>query len=95
MDTDIKNIESLLDEGKFDDVKAIINSIANAQFSLREKGEAFVGFASIYMDISNAINTRYRDTLQQAIAGMKELNKAEVSHNEKIKLAEVRGELNK
>ncbi len=94
MDIDIKNIESLLADKKYDDVRAIITSATSAKFSDEEKGAALTGLASAYLDISNAIQTRYRDALQEAIMGMKEINAMENKISEKVQLAEVRSKLN-
>ncbi|MEK7185025.1 MAG: hypothetical protein AAB726_00155 [Patescibacteria group bacterium] len=93
-DSDIKNIELLLSEKKYDEARAIITAALEAKFSPEEKGAALTGMASVYLDISNTINMRYRDALQEAIAGMKKINSAETDISEKIKLAEVRDKLN-
>ena len=93
MDIDIKNIESLLAEKKYDEVKAAIIEASSKEFSDEERGAALTGLASVYMDISNAINTRYRDALQEAVAGMKDINAAENNASEKAKLVEVRAKL--
>lgn len=94
MDIDIKNIETLLSEKKYDQVRSIINTATTKKFSDEEKGAALTGLASTYLDISNAINIRYRDALQEAISGMKEINSAESKTSERIKLMEVRDKLN-
>jgi hypothetical protein len=94
MEIDINNIETLLSEKKFDQVRDIINSVVTKKFSGAEKGAVLAGLASVYLDISNAINSRYRDALQQAVEGMKEINAAEAKSDERIKLAEVRNKLN-
>lgn len=94
MDIDTKNIEQLLIEKKYDEVRKIITELTSAKFSDEEKGAVLVGISSIYLDISNAINANYRDALKEVIASMKEIDKAENSVSEKIKLEEVRRKLN-
>ncbi len=94
MNIDINNIESLLAEKKYDEVRAIIQEATSKEFSDEERGATLTGLASVYMDISNAINIRYRDALQEALAGMKDINAAEGKAVENAKLAEVRGKLN-
>jgi len=89
-DIDPKNIEDLLAQKKYDEVRAIISASVHQKFSDEEKGAALVGIASIYMDISNSINEAYREALQEAIDGINEINKAESKFADKIKLAEVR-----
>lgn len=94
MDIDIKQIESLLSEKKYDEVRSLITSATSAKFSDEEKGAALSGLALSYVDISNAIQIRYRDALQEAIMGMKKINTAENVMSEKVQLAEVRSKLN-
>lgn len=84
MDTDIQNIEQLLSEKKYDQVRMIVASVAVRKFSDEEMGAALTGLASTYLDISNAISMRYRNALQEAIVGMKAINAAEMKASEKI-----------
>ncbi len=92
---DIKNIEKLLEEKKYDEVRSIVNNIASSKMTDKETGAALTGIASAYLEISNSINARYLDVLQQAIEGMKKINSAENKSLENIKLSEIRGGLNK
>jgi len=90
---DIKNIESLLAEKKYDEVRAIINEAVNTKFSETEKGAALAGLASAYMDISNTVNIQYLEALKEAVSGMKKINTAEARSNDNIKLVEIRSKL--
>lgn len=94
MTADLKHIESLLAEKKYDQVRAVIEASATEKLSAEEEGAALTDLASAYLDISNAINERYRSALEEAIAGMKEINAAEERVNERVKLEEVRHKLN-
>jgi hypothetical protein len=95
MDIDIKKIEALLDEEKFDEVRTIINGAVSSEFSKEERGAALTGLASVYLQVSNAINSRYKAALEEAIDGMKQLRAAESRMNDKAKLTEVRAGLGK
>ncbi len=94
MNIDITKIETLLSEKKYDEVRSLISSAVSTEFSSEERGAALTGLAQVYMELSNAVNLRYRDALKEALAGMKALNKAEAKSSENIKLAEVRESLN-
>jgi hypothetical protein len=95
METDIKKLEALLADKKFDEAKAVINSIISAKMTESEKGDALVGMSSVYLDIMNSINAKYESALNDAIAGMRAINKAESKMNDKIRLAEVKESLGK
>jgi hypothetical protein len=93
MDTEITKLEKLLAEKNFTEAKKVIGDIVSAKMSDLDKGQALVGVASIYLDISNAINENYRATLEEAIAGMKALNSEESKVNDKIRVAELKEDL--
>ncbi len=95
MNIDITNIEALLIEKKYDEVRAIIKELISTKITDKEKGAALIDYAGLYMDISNAINEKYKEALEQAIEGMKEINTAEAGVHDKIELATVREALNK
>jgi hypothetical protein len=93
MDIDIQNLETLLAEGKYDDARKIITEKISAPITDGEKGDNLIGLSTAYLDISNAINTRYRDALKEAVEGMKVLRSAESKNGETIQIAEVREKL--
>jgi len=93
MNIDPKQIETLLAEKKYDEVRKIITDAVKEDIPGEEKGAILVGFASAYMTISNAINEQYRDALKEAIAGMEMINKAESETIDQIKLDEVKNNL--
>lgn len=95
MTIDIQQIEKLLAEKKYDEVKALIKEIISAKQSDKEKGDALIDFASVYMDITNAINISYKEALEDAIESIKAANKAENEDVDAADLAKVRGDLNK
>lgn len=95
MNINITNIEALLIEKKYDEVRAVIKELVSSKLTDKEKGAALIDYASLYIDISNAINEKYKEALEQVIEGMKEINAAENGVSDKIKLADVRDSLNK
>lgn len=94
MDTQIQDIQKLIDEKKFEEAAALIKAATHEQLSGKQKGELYAGLASVYMKLTNAVNAGYRDALQEAIESAKKLQKVEVGVKEKISLAEVREKLN-
>ena len=94
MNIDPKQIEKLLAEKKYAEVGQIISDAAATPMTSEEKGAAFTGVASVYMDVMNKINIQYRDALKEAIEAMKKLNKAESGLKDKIAAADLREKLN-
>ena len=90
MSVDPKQIEALLAEKKFDEVRALISEVANEKMTDGEKGAAYVDMALVYMKLINNVNLEYRDALASAIASIKTINTAEANMDDKIKLASVR-----
>jgi transcriptional regulator NrdR family protein len=90
MDTIIKKLEALLTEKKYDEVHDLIKEIVSTKMTSEEKGAALVNFASVYLELSNTINAHYLDALEEAVAGMKEINTAEAKSNDTIRVAELR-----
>lgn len=93
MTTDISQIETLLHEKKYDEVRALISAVAAEPFTPAEKGAALTGLASVYMDISNSINSRYLSALRTALAGLEMVSKSEQAFAEKIRASEIRSDL--
>lgn len=93
MDTEITKLEKLLAEKNLIEAKKVINGIVSEKMSDLDKGQALVGVASIYLDISNAINENYRATLEEAIAGMKAINSEESKINDKVRVEELKKDL--
>ena len=94
MDIDSKNIEALLDQGKYDEVRALVDQAVTAQMTPAQKGATLTDFASLYMDVVNSINERYRKTLEEVLEGMKALNKAESQAKDNVRMQEVRSDFN-
>jgi hypothetical protein len=91
---DTQNIEKLLAEKNYDAVRKIIEDAVSQKLTTREKGAALTAFASIYMEISNAINEEYIQALDEVIAEMKQVKAMEIKFGDNVKLAEVRSKLN-
>ncbi|MFA6601488.1 MAG: hypothetical protein WCT02_01315 [Candidatus Paceibacterota bacterium] len=94
MDIDLTKIEKLLEEKKYEEVRSIIKSVAEKKLTPEENGAVLTGFASAYLELSNAISLRYRDALAEAVLSLQQVNAAEAKALENIKLTEVRAKLN-
>lgn len=94
MAIDIKKIEALLDDGKYEEVKNIIRVEAVKEFTGEEKGAALAGLAEIYIDIQNSINKKYLEKLKKAISDIQEVDRTERQVNDEVELEEVKRKLN-
>jgi hypothetical protein len=90
---DISKIESLLALGKLEEAKALIASAVQAQMGDIEKGRAIAGVASLYADVANAVNVKYRDALIKAIADIKRVDAAESKDMDTVRVEEVKKSL--
>ena len=94
MEIEVKQIESLLAEKKYDQVHIIINDVVNSAISKEDEGAYLTKLFELYLDISNSINSTYLDALEEAVVGMKHIDMAENKMIDKIKLAQIRNKLN-
>jgi methanogenic corrinoid protein MtbC1 len=86
----VETLTTLFKEGKLDEAKTLINSLVQRELTSREKGELYVNFLSMYMDVVNSLNQEYKLFLQQTLASLKDIKKAEKKVEEDIKIEEVR-----
>lgn len=93
MNIDSQKLEQYLAEKKYDEAKAMITDIVNAELTEEERGEGLVGFLSVYVEIMNRVNTQYKDVLKEILADMQGLNLAESKMTDDIKLKKVREDL--
>ncbi|MFZ2522361.1 MAG: hypothetical protein WAX44_00130 [Minisyncoccia bacterium] len=93
MEIDIKKIENLLEEKKYDEAKELIKSAFATDLDKDEKGALLLSMAEVYMQVSNSINSKYKKALEEAIEGIKNINAFESKVNDHLKLEEVRGNL--
>lgn len=69
-------------------------SVALAEpLSQEEKGAAYVTLASAYLDVACSVLERQKAELERMLADFREVGEAEREFGEKVKLAEVRAEL--
>ena len=94
MDNDIAKLEAALKEKNFAAAKQLIDHVAKSEMSETEKGDVLIGIASAYMDIVNTANEEYLEALKEIVQGLEKINSAEKRTGDKIKIAEVRQELN-
>lgn len=93
MDTTQK-IKQLIAEKKFEEAGALIKEAIQQPMTEKERGDALMGSASMYLKLSNMVSQGYKDALKEAIQNVKALNATETKVKEKISLAEVREILN-
>jgi hypothetical protein len=93
MTTDIKHLEDLIAQKRYNEAKGLIKMAMNEPLTKEERGAALVDFASLYMKINTAIAMEYKNALADAVEGMKKINAAKSKTGDAIKLEEVRGKL--
>ena len=92
--TDIlAQFELLLKEKKIEEAKAMLGELVRRELSPQEEAEAKILQARLSIKLTNAINQAYIDTLDESIARLKDIQKAERGLDEKVKLAETRSAL--
>ena len=70
-----QKFKKLLEEGKVEEAKLVLQVFIAKQISPREQGEALLAMASMYMEIENTVNREYLQILDQAIAELGRLKK--------------------
>jgi hypothetical protein len=93
MTIDIKHLEDLIADKRYNEAKALIKMAMNEPLTKEQRGAALVDFASMYMKINTAIAMEHKSVLADAIEGMKRIRSAKSKVGDDIKLAEVRGKL--
>lgn len=91
----LTQFELLLKEGKMEEAKAMLGSLASRKLSPEEEASAKVLQMRLSIKLQNAINRAYIDSLDDSINKLKELRNMGRNLDEKVKLAETRSSLAK
>ncbi|MFA6552242.1 MAG: hypothetical protein WCT19_01950 [Candidatus Paceibacterota bacterium] len=83
-DQETKNIESLIEQNKFDEAKAAIKKLFEREISKKEKGEVFASFTLAYISLINSLQERYQEFLRGKIKELKKINEAEKKNDNLI-----------
>ena len=86
-------LASLLSEKKLAEAGKMIKQTVAEPFDAKQKGAALAGVAAAYMDVTNKVNTQYRDALKEAIAGLQKVQRAERAAEDNAQISEVKKEL--
>ena len=62
----LTRIQQLLAENKFDEAQALMSTVLSQPLSPAERGAQAVGLMSTYVQVMNAINSRYEQALKDA-----------------------------
>jgi hypothetical protein len=89
----IKDLEKLLSENKISEAQEIIKSIIDEKLTSKDRGEALVNIASVYLDIMNSIDEQYAEALKIAVKDLKKLDENISKDTDAEKLREVRESL--
>lgn len=90
MSIDISQLEKLLSEKKYEEAGQLMKLAIGEKMTDLERGDAMVGIISMYIEISNQIDERYLEALEEAIISLKKINKAENEAKDIIKINELK-----
>src|SRR3989338_11189095 len=90
---DPKHLESLLEEGKYDEAKKVLEGYFSAELTEEEKGAAYVDFARIYMEVMTKLNKSEEALLDEEIAQLKAINSAEKDAEKHLDLNRLQKEI--
>lgn len=91
--SDVKNLERLLENGKWDEAKEALDTLLKNDLTDSEKGALLVNFGLVYTEVMGRISQRYLEALEEAEAVLKELNTKEKKAVEDIELARVENKI--
>lgn len=91
---DEKKLTQLLDAEQWDEAGNLITAYLDSiELTPEEKGGAYLQFAATYLGVMNTLNEEYQKNLDQAIEGLKALEKTEKEINNRIDLGRVKSEI--
>ncbi|MFA6339245.1 MAG: hypothetical protein WCW87_04305 [Candidatus Paceibacterota bacterium] len=93
MNQDLSNILKLVEEKKFLEAKTELEKVLNTDLTSEEKGDLYIQFASLYMEVMNAINDKYSTALRKVVKSLKDVDREEKVLDERLNLEKVRSEL--
>jgi hypothetical protein len=97
MNIDIVQLEKLLKAQKFDEARTLIEAFFSGKPTSEQKGEMFVNYASMHLELMNRIDAEYIKALEEIVKDLeivKEEGKEEGKKlEEKIDLHKIRSEL--
>ncbi len=94
MPLDLSKLETLVADKNYTAAKTLIKEGIAKGLTIEEKGALLVNFASVYMEVMNSVSKQYKSALEDTINGIKKLNKSESTTGDKLRLEELRTELN-
>jgi hypothetical protein len=93
MDIDTTKLSQLMDDGKWEEAKKLLDEHILAMPDEEARSAAHLHLASMYVKIMNGINRDYLATLDDAIAAMKDLKKFEQKGKDEASIEEARAKL--
>lgn len=86
---DIEKIKELLSGNRFDEAKGVIHEVLNVALSVEDRAKLATQYAYIYMDVMNALNSRYAQALEEAIEDLEALEQENLDLENKLQVAKV------
>lgn len=92
---DFENLGKLLEEGRFDEARPIIEEFFNSEMTAEEKSAAYVNLALLDTKVRNKINESYVKEMENLIALSDEVQEKGNSIRKQLDLKETRGRIQK
>lgn len=92
---DATKLTEYLEKEEWDKAKQLMDGFMKSLSTEDARGEAYLGLASVYMEVNNKLNHRYEQALDDAIATLKDIKSAEKKAKDEVDVARVSNALNK
>ena len=92
---DAAKLTEFLEKEQWDKAKELLDGYMRSLSTEDAKGEAYLGFAALYMDVNNKVNRRYEQALDDAIATLKDIKSAEKKAKNEVDIARVSNKIAK
>ena len=89
----LSNLSTLIKENKLTEAKTILDGILAKPLSDKERGEALVKLAMIYVEVKNSIDREFLKSFKETMDAVKSINIVQQKIKDQRKLEEVRGNL--
>ena len=91
----LANLETLLKQKKFDEVKKMLTSFLGEEMSGIDKGELLVKQVELYLDITSRLDAEYITALKQVMEDLDIVAAGSRRIKEKVDLHKLRQDLNR
>lgn len=87
MDLNIEKVENLIGEGNSEGALSLVKEYLLSDLTKKQRGEAYVMFASVFMKANNEVMEKYKQILDEANDVASQINESE----DKFKIDQIKG----